>query len=342
MDHDSSQPELTAAERQQLLAWLAIGDAMEAHRRARPSDWYVPHAYAQERQHTSRQSVRLGRTSGQLQGHQATHIIRVAAPGNGWGGTTWMGCELDAWVTHSNRWQETPAWPIRAVWFCPQFRQFDIVRKNLEEYCLSRPYQFRTSGFGGPRYEFPDESTVYLCSYDTSWSHIQGIELDLCCFDEQPPADLWREMLMRRRAKRKTRYICKATQTGGLSWMAKELYQPWLEWHRARGYAEHEALDLQLHPEIWCWSMGGIHDNPAASDEDCRFYENRRWTSEKEARVRLFGGFESWVGDPVFNAEALERMRQRAEERRQTTPDRHGMLHVTVPTPPTHRRSKQR
>lgn len=292
---------------------LALGDALDQHRQLRPSDWYEPHSLAPVRQNTAEQSCRVGRASGQLQGHQSQHIIRLAAPGNGWGGTTWMGAEVDAWVTHSKRWAETPDWPVRIVWFCPQYMQFDLIRANLEQDCFTRPYEFTSKGIAGHRYIFPDESTVYLGSYDRGWKYYQGIEIDLICFDEQPPLNLWREMRMRRRGMRKTRYMCKATQTIGLSWMASEFYEPWRKFHVEHGLDEDGAMDQQLHPSIWCWPKGGIHDNPAMSDEDCRWYEQQEWSSPKERQVRLFGGFRSWVGDPVFDVNAIDAMLKRAK-----------------------------
>lgn len=272
-----------------------------------PGDHYRPHGVTMRGPNT-------GKPSGQQQFHCALHPIRIMAPGNGWGGTQAMGAEADAWCRHTNRWQTTPPWPIRVVWFCPEFRQFDLVRANLEEFAIGRLPVFREGGFGGPRYEWPDGSKMYLASYDRSWTHIQGIELDLCCFDEQPPLQLYREILQRRRGRRKVRVICKATQTKGLSWMAEDIYQPWLDYHRERGLDEEEAMQAQLHPDIWLWPRGSCHDNPGLDAQDDAWYEGRTWSSKKEARVRLWGGFESWAGDPVFDEEAIEWLRSMQDE----------------------------
>jgi len=282
---------------------LAFAQRLRQHDRLYPSERYEPHAWTER-------GPRAGRQSGQAQFHEAERPIRVMAPGNGWGGTTALGAEVDAWARGTQRWRPTPPPPVRMVWFCPEFRQFDIVRWNLEQFCIGYTPRFVTGGFGGPRYIWPNGSTLYLCSYDRSWTHIQGIELDLAAFDEQPPIMLWREMMQRRRGIRKCEYICKATQTKGYSWMATELYEPWKEHHQQRGVMDEERMVLeQLHPDMWVWPFGGCHDNPALDAQDIEWYETRRWSSAKERKVRLFGGFESWTGDAVFDQDALDWMR---------------------------------
>lgn len=94
-------------------------------RDARPADDYRPH------------------DRGQLQFHQSTHTIRGLFPGNGFGKTTAVAAEIDAWCRHTNRWQETPRWPIVAVWFCPQYSQFGLLREQLETDIIGRniPWQ---------------------------------------------------------------------------------------------------------------------------------------------------------------------------------------------------------
>lgn len=236
------------------------------------------------------------------------------APGNGWGGTTAMGAEVDAWMRHTNRWQPTPSHRIRAIWFCPKRAQFELVRQNLEEWCIGTVPRFLTSGLEGPRYVWPGGDTLYLGSYESGWKGFQGIELDLVAFDEQPPLPLWKEMMMRRRGMRQTKYICKATQTEGISWMAKEIYEPWLTFHAERGIDEERAMQEQRHPTIWCWPAGGPHDNPALSDDDIRWYEAQRFSSANERHVRLFGGFRSFVTNPVFDEAGLEWLRSMQDE----------------------------
>ncbi len=286
---------------------LASLDILDQVRRIRPSDFYEPHQVV-EHPEAARE---IGQASGQLQFHESDHIVRVAAPGNGWGGTTAMGCEIDAWCRHTNRWQVTPDRPIVALWCCPQFKQFEIVKNNLIEYCFGTIPTYKESGTKGPRFEWPDGSVCYIISYDRQWQYIQGIELDLCAFDEQPPRSLWGELQQRRRGKKKTRYICKATQTKGWSWMGEQIYKPWLEYHRDLGLTEDEAHDHQLHPEYWVWPSGGIHDNPVADQEDIEWYTSRPWRHARERKVRIWGGFESWIGDPVFDIDALIAVEER-------------------------------
>lgn len=296
-----------------------LAQLMERRRRLIPAEWYEPHSICERSPIAPELQIydRKGRPSGQLQFHESQHPIRVMAPGNGWGGTTAMGAEVDSWMRHTNRWQQTPEWPIRACWFCPQYKQFDFVRRNLEEVAIGSLPRFKDDRIG-PRYEWPDGGVMYLYSYDRSWESIQGIELDLACFDEQPPLALWREMIRRRRGRRKTRYICKATQTKGRSWMAEDIYEPWLSFHAGLGMTEEEAMVAQNHDLIWCWPKGGYHDNPAVDDEDIAFQERQPASSETERKVRLFGGFDSFVGDPVFNESGIRAMLARLPELEET------------------------
>lgn len=281
---------------------------IDQRRKALPADFYEPHKL-------STRGPRAGMSSGQWQCHNSLHPIRVAAPGNGWGGTVMMGYEVDAWCRHTNRWQITPAGPVQCVWFCPEFRQLALMMAELRENCFGPIPVMKESGFGGPHMEWPDKSKLFFASYDRSWSHLQGIPLDLALFDEEPPVQLWREMLQRRRTKRKTKFMCKATQTMSDGWMGgDELYGKWLEFHAARGLTEDQAMDAQLHGDIWCWPKGGIMDNPGADQADVDWYLNRTWPSDKERNVRLYGGFQSWAGDPVFDPAGVERLRQRMEE----------------------------
>lgn len=287
-----------------------------------PGDAYKPHRI-------STRGPRKGMSSGQEQCHRAPHPIRVCAPGNGWGGTVMMGYEADAWARHTNRWQVTPAWPVQMVWFCPEFRQLALIMAELRENCFGPLPVMKESGFGGPHMLWPDGSKLFFASYDRDWKHLQGIPLDKAFFDEQPPVELWRELLMRRRTKRQTRFMCKATQTISDGWMGgAELYMAWLNFHLELGMNEDQAMDAQRHPDIWCWPKGGIMDNPGASDKDVQWYLTRTWPSVKEKNVRLYGGFQSWRGDPVFDPEGVDWLRQQCDELNRASPGRRGFFEV--------------
>lgn len=297
------------AVREQLQQWVALA----------PGDAYEPHGLTTRAPQNAQDRLiydRRGKPSGQLQFHQATHAIRVCAPGNGWGGTTAMAAEVDAWCRHTNRWQKTPSEPVQCIWFCPIYKQFDMLLPNLIDVAFGRVPRLK-SGHGGHHLVWPDDSKLHLASYDTSWGHLQGIEPHLIAFDEQPPKPLWREMMQRRRGKRRARFICKATQTKGWGWMATDLYIKWKKHHEEQGITEEERMmELQLHPTIWCWPRGGIHDNSHMSAEDDAWYEQQSWASEKERKVRLYGGFEQWSGDCIFEDAVIDWLKNRLEEHR--------------------------
>jgi hypothetical protein len=219
-----------------------------------------------------------------------------------------MAQEFDAWLQHTNRWQITPPWPILAIWFCPDFGQFQKLRVQIEAETLTRGYRWVDDEH---KYIWPNGSQLFVVSCDRNWKYAQGTNPDLVGFDEEPPMKLWTELMMRRRGTRDTRYLVAATATQGMTWMHGLIYKPWLDAHggdAARGRSE------QKHPDTWVWDRGGIDDNPGATVEQRAWYHSRVFGSEKERRVRLFGGFADWVGDSVFRDEDLEHLRRRVVE----------------------------
>lgn len=277
---------------------LIAPDAVESlfklineRRATRPSDWYRP-------------------STMQTAFHKAPHIIRFMCPGNGAGKTTAMGIEMNWWARHKHPWQAVPKWPIASLWFCTQLRQFDILRPQLESECLDAGWKFNGQD---SFYEWPDGDKLWIVPADRDWRYIQGVNPDIVAFDEEPPLKLWREMMQRRRGKRKTRFIIGATATQGISWMEPEIYTPWVEHHKAKGLDTERALTDQSHPTTWVWDRGGIRDNPGADAADVEWYETRTWANAKERKVRLSGGFENWSGDAVFDLDALDWLRTRAE-----------------------------
>lgn len=264
-------------------------------------------------------------TRGQLQFHQATHPIRALFPGTGFGKTTAGAAEADAWARHTNRWQPTPPWPVRMIWFAKLGDTYEMLREQLESEIFG---SLPTWSSSQKRYTWPDGSILQVALADdsTSWEKWQGINPDLVLCDEQPQPQLWREMLARKRGRKNTRYCVMATATKGISWMYPLIYKPWKEFHEAKGLSTSQALVQQLHDRIWVWDKGGIDDNPGASEEQRQWARSIPWASEKERKVRLYGGFEDWVGDAVFDPDALERMRQSAAAMDATHPSRSGRI----------------
>lgn len=281
---------------------LAVHRAMEARRTRRPWEWYVPSTPGKP-----------GPFSNQLGFHKAPHAIRCLFTGNGFGKTWAMGAEANAWGFHTNEWQRTPDWPVLMLWFTKLEDQFDLIREDLQASIFGTEIEWRPSD---KEFRWPDGSRLCLGLADraTDWKKWQGIPVDLVCFDEEPARQLWREMMQRRRGKRKTRFVIGATATTGDSWMKAEIYDPWEKWHADRGLDPTRALWENSHPDTWIWWRGGIADNPGADASDREWYEGRTWSSEKERRVRLQGGFESWTGDPVFDEAAIEAAFKAADE----------------------------
>lgn len=277
--------ELTDDDRQQMAQVIAREEAVETHKHNRPSDFYRPH------------------TGGQRQFHRSSGIVRCLFPGNGFGKTTAAGNEANWWLTHTHPFQKTPKWPVIIIWCCETFKQFKILRPQLEQQCLDKPFTFNKSDH---IYTFPDGGMMFLVSGDSSWTHVQGINPDLVIFDEEPPEALWNEMKMRRRGVRKTRYVFAATATQGMTWMHRDLYKPWLTHHLENGFDERTAMLAQAHEMLWVWARGGITDNPGADAGDRKWYSSQTFNSEAERAVRLGGGFADFSGTPVFDLQALE------------------------------------
>lgn len=256
---------------------------------------------------------------GQQQFHRAEHVFRICAPGNGWGKTAAIAAEVGYWIAgfcpilspDENR-TRYPQWPRIINIVVTKFDHWEKIRKDWEKFWP------KGWSFNGQRhvYTWPDGSQCFLISGEGDWKNEQGTNPDLIAFDETCPASLWRELRMRRRGQRKTRFIFAATQTQGLTWMYTDLYQPWLQWHAKRGYTEDMAVDVQGHefddpelagvPGIWCWPYGGAGDNPANSAQDVALYRQATFGSDIEKAVRMQGGFRDFSGKPVFPLDRLE------------------------------------
>lgn len=259
---------------------LALLAAMRLHT---PAELYAPHA-------------------GQLAFHAAPHRVRALWVGNRWGKSTALAVEAHRCVQAPGR---------IVVWICPQFRQFEALRPQLQEQVFGPAATFVHPDL----YRWGNGSQMFIVPRERDWTFIAGINPDLVCVDEECPLALWRELRARGAGARRTRYVIGATAVGGdTTWMEEELYQPWMAHHRALGLDEAEAIRRQAHPEIWALPCGGIADNTALSEEARSYFLGLRWSGPKEEGVRQRGGFAQWVGDPVFDEAGIERMRRRMEE----------------------------
>lgn len=288
------------------LASGLLDHRLEEIKRQTPGEFYEPH-------HTCpATSPRAGLPSGQLQFHLARHKIRVMAPSNGWGGTRALGCEVDAWMRHTNRWQRTPDGPLTMLWYCRKYEQFEVLRQDLlEPHCFGTFARLGTSKFGSPQYQWPDGGVLHIGSYEGAATQFEGIEPDAIIFDEPPPKALWDTSMVRLRTSKpySGKAWCKATQIEGWSWMADDLYIPWLRHHEEQGLDEEAAMSAQLMEFLWLWPRGSVWDNPYLTEDYRRFLLQQRFSGPKERKVRTEGGFESFNGDAVFDPDAMERIR---------------------------------
>jgi hypothetical protein len=281
---------------------IEADDQIAQLERMRPSMFYKP----------SRPSER-DPYGGQYLFHRAPHAVRFLCPGNGWGKTAGMGHEVNAWATHSNRWQNTPAHPVSMTWFGPGESQWNKIRQEIfEPFCFDKPYRYLK---GEMAYLWPDGSRLDFRSHAAEWTVGQGTNPDMMLFDELFPFELWVESQMRRRGTRKTRFVIAATQTLGMSWQHEAIYGPWLEAHKKAGLDEDQAMLKQLHPDIWCWTKGGIKSNPSMTEQDINWYYNSVvYSSDAEKRVRLNGGFGDWSGASVFDTRGVLWMQEQARK----------------------------
>lgn len=302
---------IALAQLERLSARLDFAEQMAKRRYERPDEWYMPSYPGMVRN----DGGVCTEWANQLGFHQSKHTIRALCPGTGYGKTAAGAAEANAWVTHTNRWQKTPDWPIQALWVAKDKRQFEKLRPQLEHESFSRPWVWRESS---GCYEWPGGDRMFVFSAEKDWTSIGGINPDLILCDEEPPSALWHELMFRRRGRRDTRFCIMATAVEGITWMHDEVYKPWLDFHATKGLDEERAMRAQAHRDIWVWSRGGIDDNPVATAEQRRWYLEMATSamSDNERHIRLHGGFRSWVGDPVFNEaamDALERMAKEAE-----------------------------
>jgi hypothetical protein len=240
----------------------------------------------------------------QHQFHRSDHIIRAMALGNGSGKTTAAGVEADWWLQHRHPYLEVPESSIQVLWVCLKFQQMDMLREQLETVCLTRGWAWNDTKH---KYSWPNGSSLHVLSNDGDWGSIQGVNPDLVIIDEECDEKLWRELQMRRRVRKKTKYVVAATATKGKRWLYKDVFAPWLEHHKAAGKGELQAMAAQAHPTIWMWSRGGIEDNPYADDGDKQWYSTGvKYGSAAEKQVRRHGGFADFNASPVFDHDGLD------------------------------------
>lgn len=244
---------------------------------------------------------------GQLEFLKSRHKIRIVIPGNGWGKTTVMAVAADMMLQREDPYNPDMLAPtnrkVLGVWITTKYQQFEIVKQQLEEEVWTRPWIWNQTRHV---YEWPNGSQLHVVSSDSDWKHIQGIGVDFVCFDEHPEKKLWTEFQYRRRGKRRTRYMVAATMTQGLTWFVRELIQPWEHHHRKLGLTSEQARATQSHEGVFVWDKGGIKDNPAMNQEDVSHYESITSLGDKEAAVRLGGGYADFTGDSVFDTKSLD------------------------------------
>jgi hypothetical protein len=252
----------------------------EADQKVRPHLSYEPHA------------------NGQQQFHASKHRLRALFPGNRFGKTTAVGNEAQWQIERKER--------SIILWICPQFRTFELLQPQLEDEIFGPVPYNRADNF----YEWPNRSRMYVIPRERDWHFVEGINPDLVVIDEECPLPLFRELRARGAGRNETRYVISATATDmSGSWMEQEIYRVWLEFHNAKGMDESQAMRAQLHPEFWVWPRGGIGDNPSMTPDKVRYFRGLTWSSAKEKKVRDEGGFETAIGDPVFDPEGIEHLR---------------------------------
>lgn len=270
--------------------------ALEEMRKREPSAFYQPHP-------------------GQEAFHRSTHDIRIIAAGNRFGKTLAGAVEADWYLQGTHRYCQVPKGHVQVAWICPVFGQMDKLRAQIESQALTAGWIWSGSTNS---YTWPNESKMFIVSADSEWQRIQGLNFDLVICDEEPPIALWRELLTRSFGYRngrkvRARYAITATASESESWMARELYTPWLKHHADLGLSESQAIESQSHSKIWCFPRGGIADNPMAEAADIAHYNSINWTSEEEKRVRMQGGFANFSGSSVFDRNGVQWIKEQAE-----------------------------
>lgn len=273
---------------------LSAADAvllLKEQRRQRPSAFYKPHA-------------------GQEAFHRAKQRIRWATTGNRFGKTTMMAVEFDWWIQKSHPYRVIPDEFIEAWWFCPQVRQFDQLRRQLDASAFTQGYRFNASDM---TFTWDGKGKLWIIPQDRDWHYIQGPNPHVIGLDEEPPHALWGELFTRGIGTRATVYMGAMTSTHGLSWVETELYKPWLDHHAARGLGVDQAAIAQLHPDIWFLPEGGVEDNPNISPQEAKRLLDHDYGHPGLNKVRKRGGFAAVGVSSVFDGLALEAMVRQAD-----------------------------
>lgn len=278
---------ISKADLEQAAKVLATHRAIEARRRLAPYEWYEPHPK-------------------QLQFHQAQHEIRALFPGNRFGKSAAAAMEAQWFCTRTHPHRFNPADPGDVIWACPSFSQFEGLLPDLRALIWGTKPKWHK---GDNILEFPNGGRLWAWSRDRAWDVLKGLNPAAIIFDEDALAALWNESKARGYGRQETAKIITNTATEAIgTWMETEIYRPWLEYHRERGYSEIEANALQLHPSLFVITIGGIGDNPSLVDKVEKFRAQVWDGGEDEWHVRNFGGFRYIGARGVFDSGGLKHL----------------------------------
>lgn len=279
--------QLPKADLEHAVRVLAATRAIDARRKLAPFEWYVPHAK-------------------QLQFHKARQEVRALFPGNRFGKSSAAGMEAQWFCTRTHPYRPNPSEPGDVIWACPSFDQFEGLLPDLRALVWgTKPKWYK----GDHILEFHGGGRLWAWSRDRAWDVLKGLNPALIVFDEDALAALWNESKARGYGRQETAKIITNTPTEAMgTWMETEVYRPWLEFHRERGYTEAEANALQLHPGLFVITVGGIGDNPSLVHLVEKFRTTKWEGGDDEWHVRNFGGFRYIGARGVFDSAGLKHL----------------------------------
>jgi hypothetical protein len=200
-----------------------------------------------------------------------------------------------------------PEQPGDVIWACQSIAQFKILLEEVRLLIWGTIPKWNDSD---KALVFPNGGRIWAWPRERDWDSIKGVNPALIVFDEDATAKLWNESKARTFGRQRTPRIITNTPTEAMgTWMETEIYQPWFRHHKELGLSEREANEQQLHPEIFCITIGGIEDNPSQTADDVKRFRSQVWTGgEDEWHVRNYGGFRYIGVQGVFDADGLKHL----------------------------------
>ena len=213
----------------------------------------------------------------QSQFHRAQQPIRALFWGNRVGKTEAGAMEVAAYLLGSHEYRKVEV-PIEAWSLCPSFdAQFETTQPKLLRYLPEKEIEHITYLRGKIMSQIilKNKSRINFKSYEQGREKVQGAGKRVVWMDEEPPRDIYEELLVRQEAGVPLDLILTMTPIKGMTWVYDEIY-------------------MSTDTGLYYVSSAGWDDNPWLTEEQKNLMS--RGLTKAALEVRRFGRFTKRVG----------------------------------------------